>query len=163
MPAPKSIMREGLIAGFIGAMTVAVWFLIVDIISVRAFYTPNMLGAGLLSVLGGPALSGTAAYVVIYTVFHFAAFSAAGILLAWVVHRAETEPHVLVIFSLLFIIFELGSFGIIAMLAEVGLRSLAWYQIAAGNILAALSMGWYLWRAHPALKAELVNAMEGEG
>jgi hypothetical protein len=163
MPAPKSILREGLIAGFIGAMAVAVWFLIVDIISVHAFYTPNMLGAGLISVLGGAPLPGTAANVVIYTVFHFVAFAAAGILLAWVVHRAETEPHVLVIFTLLFIIFELGSIGIIAMLAEVGLHSLAWYQIAAGNILAAVSMGWYLWHAHPALRAELVNAIEGEG
>jgi hypothetical protein len=162
MAKVQTISREGMMAGGIGAMTVAVWFLIVDVIAGRPFFTPSTLGAGVVSILAGAPLS-PLANVVIYTVFHFAAFFAIGILLSWVVHRAESEPHVLVIFLLLFIIFELGFYGIVAVLAESGLKSLAWYQIAAGNILAAISMGWYLWRQHPALRAELANAIEGEG
>jgi len=39
---------------------------------------------------------------------------------------------------------------------------LAWYQIAAGNVLAALLMGTYLYRTHPALRQEFAHAMEGE-
>ena len=162
MPKTKTVAREGIIAGLVGGVTVAVWFFIVDQIAGRPLFTPQMLGEGVLSVLGGPAFGATTS-IVVYTVVHFAAFFAVGIFLSWVVHRAETEPHVLVIFMLLFIIFEFGFYGITAVLAETQLRALAWYQIAAGNVLAAVSMGWYLWRAHPALRAELVNAMEGEG
>lgn len=162
MARVQTVSREGVVAGAIGALAVAIWFLIVDVIAGRPFFTPSMLGAALASVLGGPSMTAFA-NVVVYTVFHFAVFFAVGILLAWVVHRAESEPSVLVIFLLLFIICELGFYGITAILAETRMRSLAWYQIAAGNVLAAVSMGWYLWKAHPALRAELVNAIEGEG
>ena len=47
-----SIVREGLIAGFLGATAVAVWFFIVDMIGGRPLFTPNTLGEGLLSVFG---------------------------------------------------------------------------------------------------------------
>jgi hypothetical protein len=162
MAKEQSVSREGIIAGGIGAMAVAVWFLIVDVIAGRPFFTPSTLGQGVASILGGSAIGGFPA-VVVYTVVHFAIFFAVGIACAWVMHRAETEPSVLVIFVLLFIICELGIYGIIAVLAETQMKSLAWYQIAAGNFLAAVSMGWYLWKAHPALKTELVSAIEGEG
>lgn len=162
MAKVQTVTREGVIAGAIGATMVAVWFFIVDLIAGHALFTPSMLGEGLLSILGGPAF-GMFANIAAYTLFHYAVFFAVGILLSWIVHRAETEPHVLVIFMLLFIIFELGFLGITAMLAQTQMRSLAWYQVAAGNVLAAVSMGWYLWRAHPALRAEFANAVEGEG
>lgn len=162
MPKAQSVTREGVIAGTIGATTVAVWFFFVDMIAGRALFTPITLGRALISILGGAPYADTTS-VIVYTVFHYLAFFAVGILLAWLTHRAESEPHVLVIFMLLFIIFELGFLGITAMLAETSLSKLAWYQVAAGNVLAALGMGWYLWKAHPALRAEFARAVEGEG
>ncbi|PYO75233.1 MAG: hypothetical protein DMD64_01075, partial [Gemmatimonadetes bacterium] len=39
------ILREGFIAGCIGAAAVAVWFLIVDSINGQPLYTPAMLGS----------------------------------------------------------------------------------------------------------------------
>jgi hypothetical protein len=33
--------------------------------------------------------------------------------------------------------------------------ALAWWTIAAANVLAALAMGAYLWRAHPELRAAM--------
>src|SRR5207237_708962 len=39
------ILREGFIAGLIGAGAVALWFLIVDVIAGRPFFTPAMLGS----------------------------------------------------------------------------------------------------------------------
>jgi hypothetical protein len=42
------------------------------------------------------------------------------------------------------------------------LRSLAWYQVAAGNLIAALSMGTYLWRTHPALATDLDQTLRGD-
>ena len=50
--AQHSIVREGLIAGILGATAVAVWFFVVDLISGRPLFTPRVLGEGLLSVFG---------------------------------------------------------------------------------------------------------------
>ena len=47
-------VREGIYAGIIGATAIAVWFAVIDIVSGQPFHTPNILGAGLISVLGKP-------------------------------------------------------------------------------------------------------------
>src|SRR5262249_56241902 len=41
------LYQEGLIAGLVGAATVALWFLIIDAIQGRPPYTPTVLGAAL--------------------------------------------------------------------------------------------------------------------
>ena len=43
--------REGTIAGIIGASSVALWFLMVDSIAGRPFFTPAILGASLFDLL----------------------------------------------------------------------------------------------------------------
>jgi len=163
MPAAHNMVREGVVAGVIAATGVAVWFLVVDVVSGHgAFYTPQLLGAALFSVFGNTASDSPVLHIAVYTVFHYAAFIACGLIASRVVHRAEQEPSVLVTFMLLFIIFELGFYGVAATMAETRLHALAWYQIAAGNVLAALLMGTYLYRTHPALRQEFAHAMEGE-
>ena len=37
------------------------------------------------------------------------------------------------------------------------LRELAWWSVFAGNLLAALTMGWWLWRAHPRIRQGLTH------
>ena len=39
--------KEGFVAGLIGAATIAVWFLILDMIQGRPLYTPTVLGTAL--------------------------------------------------------------------------------------------------------------------
>jgi hypothetical protein len=162
MPQEHELGREGLIAGIIGATSVAIWFLVVDIIAGHPLYTPTVLGAAIFGVFGDTTRDSTFVHILAYTIIHYVAFIAAGEVVAYVVHKAESEPSVLVVFTLLFIIFELGFYGGIAMLAETQLRSLAWYQIAVGNILAAFVMGLYMVRTHPALRREFAHAMGGE-
>jgi len=161
MPQAHRLAREGVIAGIIGATTVALWFLIVDTIQGRPFFTPAVLGAGALSIFGDTTHDTMLTHVVMYTIVHYAAFILTGILFSFVVNKAETEPTVLVIATLLFIIFELGCYGVTLMLAETELRGLAWYQIGAANLLAAAAMGYYMWKTHPALKEEFAHAMGG--
>jgi hypothetical protein len=48
-----------------------------------------------------------------------------------------------------------------ALFAEGPLGQLAWYQIFIANILATLTMFWYLWKTHPRLGGHLRNALEG--
>ena len=45
MASHPRYLREGVIAGLIGAAVVAVWFLIYDAASGRPFRTPALLGA----------------------------------------------------------------------------------------------------------------------
>ncbi|PYN49534.1 MAG: hypothetical protein DMD95_00925 [Candidatus Rokuibacteriota bacterium] len=41
------LYQEGLIAGLVGAATVALWFLVIDSIQGRPLYTPTVLGTAL--------------------------------------------------------------------------------------------------------------------
>ena len=41
MQRPRRILWEGMVTGLIGAVSVAVWFLIVDGAAGRPFYTPR--------------------------------------------------------------------------------------------------------------------------
>jgi hypothetical protein len=155
-----SVVREGVIAGVLGATAVAVWFFVVDLIGGRPLFTPGTLGEGLLSVFGRSPET-QAMNVIAYTIFHYAVFILVGIIAVILVHAGERMPSVLAGAMILFVAFELGFYGLVALLQESVLGSLAWYQILAGNLLAAALMGTYLWRAHPAMRDGLVRALEG--
>ena len=160
MRTGHSIVREGLIAGFLGATAVAVWFFVVDLIGGRPLFTPNTLGEGLLSVFGRSPES-RVVNIIAYTIFHYAAFTLVGMLAVVLIHTGERIPSVLAGSMILLVAIELGFYGLVALLQQTVLGNLAWYQILAGNLLAALLMGTYLWRTHPELKRELDFALGG--
>ena len=47
-----TIVRDGIVAGILGASAVALWFLVLDLIFRHALATPEALGRGLLRILG---------------------------------------------------------------------------------------------------------------
>lgn len=153
MPDRHSVIREGIIAGVIGATAVAVWFLIVDLVAREPFFTPELLGRTFFSLFGPiPTEEAATVHIIGYTIVHFAAFIALGMLAVALAHWAEREPAILAGFLILFVAIQLGFYGFVALLAEQDvLGSLAWYQIGAANLLAAVLMGLYLWKAHPRL------------
>ena len=51
----SKIYEEGIVAGLIGAATIAIWFLILDTIKGRPLYTPTVLGTALFR--GGAGLA----------------------------------------------------------------------------------------------------------
>ena len=155
-----SIVREGVIAGVLGATAVAVWFFVVDLIGGRPLFTPNVLGEGLLSVFGRSP-EPRVLNIIGYTIFHYVAFTLVGMLAVVLVHQGERRPSVLAGSMILFVAIELGFYGLVALLQETVLGNFAWYQILAGNLLAAALMGTYLWRSHPAMREGLVRALEG--
>ncbi|HEX5437071.1 MAG TPA: hypothetical protein VFW98_07925 [Gemmatimonadaceae bacterium] len=161
MSERNHILREGVIAGLIGATSVAIWFLAIDILIHSPLYTPRVLGHALWSVFG-PVKEGTAVFVAAYTVFHYIAFIVVGIIAAIIVHSARRHPSVMAGFLLVFVIIEMGFYGITSMLDTfLPLGALAWYQVAIGNLIAAVLMGYYFYRAHPTLTRELQHALEG--
>lgn len=158
----RSVLMEGILAGFIGATTVAVWFLIVDAIRGRAFLVPASLGHGFRHAIGVAGADSFAANVAIYTFVHYGAFFAVGILAAAILRRSDSQPAVLAGAFLLFVVFEVGFLVLTAVLPEsrtLGLPS--WALVSVGNLLAAAAMGTYLWRAHPNLGRRLGSVLGG--
>lgn len=156
------IARDGIVAGVLGATAVALWFLALDTMYAQPLATPFALGRGLLRIFGPPGGEGMMVFVAAYTIFHYAAFILAGVLLALVVHWAETQPSVLAGALMLFLAFEIGFYALSSALRESPFfGALGWAQVASGNLVAALVMGGYMWRAHPELKRELSHALGG--
>lgn len=160
----NSILREGTMAGVLGATSVAAWFFLVDLVLRHPFQTPIELGRGFFTLFGQTTNGNTDLLVVIgYSVFHYAAFIAAGLVVAVVVHWAERQPTVLAGAMLLFVAFEVGFYALSSAFSDIPVFGvLAWYDVAVGNVVASITMGAYMWRAHPGLKAELIYALEGK-
>jgi hypothetical protein len=156
----RTWIREGIIAGAIGATAVALWFLTFDVVAGQPLFTPSALGAVLAGDFTSASTEVHLPWVVRYTIFHFLAFLAVGLILSFVAHRAEQEPSILAVFLILFVVFELGFYGLTAILAETRLPgALAWYRVAGGNLVAAVVMGSYMWKGHRALPAEFADAL----
>jgi hypothetical protein len=156
-------VREGVLAGIIGATAIVVWFAVIDIVSGQPFHTPGLLGAGLISVLGKPPMMPDTVgfHVFIYTVFHYVAFAIVGILIAQIVHQSARTPAILAGFLIAFVAFELGAIGLTTLFTESRLGGMAWYQIFLANLLAAALMFWFMWRRHPDLRGDIDRALTG--
>jgi hypothetical protein len=156
-------VREGVLAGIIGATAIAVWFAVIDIVSGTPLHTPDILGAGLISVLGKPQMMPDTMgfHVFIYTVFHYLAFALFGVLIAVVVHQSARTPAVLAGALVAFVAFQLGAIGITTLFTETRLGGMAWYQIFLANLIATALMFWFMWRRHPQLRGDLDRALAG--
>lgn len=154
-PDTARLYQEGIVAGLVGAATVAVWFLILDTLAGRPFYTPTVLGTALFrrGQLGAVAtLAPSLEMVLMFTWVHGLAFAALGGLAARLIWAAERNPSVGFGVLLLFVVFTAG-FTIAAMLfAAPVLQALTWPAVLVANLLAALAMTLYFRLRHPTLR-----------
>lgn len=155
---PNMFIREGIIAGLLGALTIAVWFLVVDIVSGSPLYTPTVLGVALFQ--GGAGLAAAEqvtidlGMVLLFTGVHGLAFMLIGVVVSYLLGVAEHHRHIGFGILLLFIVFEMGFIVVSLGIAEPVLRALAWPAVLVGNLLAAAVMAGYFWRHHPRLVIE---------
>jgi hypothetical protein len=150
------IVREAVYSGLLGAGAVAVWFLVFDLATRGALFTPGALGSALFYGARGPAeVQITATTVLGYTLIHVIGFIAVGFLAASLLVLSLREPSLLGAFMLIFVTLEAVLIGWLAVFATWILSSLGWWSVAVGNIVAAVVMGWYLWRAHPEVRTQL--------
>lgn len=155
----RRFLKQGFITGLVGAVAVATWFLIVDSIAGRPFYTPAILGSAAALGLRDPAeVVISLQSVGAYTAFHFLAFFAVGIVAAALAEEAARSLDVLWLVAEVFLVFEIGFYGVIALVFTSLLGELTWINVAVGNFIASASMGFYLWRAHPEIRKQLVDA-----
>lgn len=154
----NKMLREGLIAGLIGASAVAIWFLVADILARQPFFTPGALGSILFLGAQGPeGVVISAGTVSGYTLVHFAAFIVLGTIMSGIVTQIERFPPLAFALLLLFVVFETFFIVMVAMLGSWMVEALEWWVVLLGNLFAAVVMGGYLWRAHPVLREELTT------
>ena len=155
----RSVLREGIVAGLIGAAIVAVWFFVFDLARGRPFLTPGVLGALVFHGVDSPTgLSPSLGAVLGYTVIHGLAFVAFGVVAATMMAMSEREPALFIGFIVLFACFEAFFFGVLGAFGQSIQGALVWWAVLVGNLLASLGMLWYLFRAHRALPRSLVGA-----
>jgi hypothetical protein len=152
------VVREGFAAGLIGAGSVAVWFLIVDVVAGRPFFTPAVLGSAAFHGLRDPAnvVIGPQA-VWAYTAMHVLLFLFVGLIASAMVSETKKSPQVVWLLIEFFIVFQFGFYAAVAIVFAPLLAALAWINVAVGNLIAAVGMGYYLWRAHPELRERLMS------
>src|SRR5205809_8047993 len=127
--ARRSVLREGVVAGLIGAVVVAVWFLFFDVARGRPFLTPGLIGGAVFRGTSTPVgLEITVANVLGYTVIHGLAFIAFGVVAASLLALSEREPTLFVAFVILFAAFEVFVFGVVGALGRSILGALVWWR-----------------------------------
>jgi hypothetical protein len=142
------------VAGIIGAATVALWFLVIDTIQGEPFRTPQILAVAFLQASPGPSA------VLLYTLVHGLAFAVFGIAAAVLIAGAEREPMLVFALVIGFTAFEVFFFGAVVMVARWVLDEVAGWTIFVGNVLAAASMLTYFFKGHRALARRMAAAWE---
>lgn len=146
----SDIVLDGLFTGMIGALAVALWFLVLDVIAGRPLYTPALLGTFLLHG-GEAARQPTVAPLEIaaYTAFHFVAFILVGLVLSWMMTIFERFPIMFFVILVLFVCLQLAFFGLNVALGAQLMGQLSAWSVVVANIIAATSMALYQWKRHP--------------
>ena len=160
--APRSeisnVYRDGIVAGLLGAGTIALWFFILDLFSGRPFYTPSLLGSALfrrgIALDQAETLAVSFEMVLIYTWVHGMVFCVVGGLASKLLAVAEQNLNLGFGILLLFVVFEFGFVGVAFIFFEPVLHALTWPAILVGNLLAAAVMAAYFWRRRPMLTIE---------
>ncbi len=155
---------DGVTAGLVGAITVAGWFLMLDVDRGHAFATPALLGSVLLQGTRHSAQLGAVASPVIeYTVVHFAAFLLFGLAASWLIAAAEREPHFTAGVLILFLCFEVFFLLLIGAVSHAVLAMLVWWRIVTANLLASAAMYGFFAVRHPSIAEQFKLEIHGSG
>ncbi len=161
-PDDQSAIRAGVATGMIGAAVVAVFYLGLDLARGRALLTPSVLGQTF--VLRTPSAVTNAVDLTaagLYTLVHLLVFLGFGLALVSIVRRAQVGSLARYAILPIFLAFEVFFVGVlqVASAETRGLFPVA--SVLAANALAALAMGWYIWRSHPGLRTAFNRAPLG--
>ncbi len=156
MKAEKhDLLREGILVGAVGALVVAAWFLVTDLLQGRALSTPSILGQVVLYGVADPVVgSPIAGPTVAYTLLHFGSFALFGVAATQLVHLAMNSPLARFGLMIVAVVFELF-FILITYAVFTGTRNLfPWWSVLAANSLSLVAMSYALIRRHPGLRQQ---------
>ncbi|NIQ57926.1 MAG: hypothetical protein GWN71_32480 [Gammaproteobacteria bacterium] len=155
-PFGKRVLTEGLVAGLIGFVVVALFFVVLNLAQGRSpFYTAALLGATLFYGLEDPAdLVVWAGPVLAYNGVHLLVFLVLGVVAAWLASEAERGPQFWYLALSLFILLVFHMYGAVLWFADVLRGALPWWAVGGASLGAGIAMIAYLWRAHPRLRRQ---------
>ena len=148
------LYQEGVVAGLIGAATIALWFLVLDTVSGRPLSTPTLLGTALFrpgTVLAPESVPVSLEMVAMFTWVHALVFVGFGGLASRLLGLADRNPSFGFGVLLLFTILQFGFIVAAMLFAAPLLQALTWPAILAANLLATGTMAGYFWLRHPTL------------
>jgi hypothetical protein len=158
MDSRSRYLREGIIAGLIGAAIVAAWFLIYDAARGQPFRTPALLGAATLQGLRDPsAVMVSPGLVAQYTVLHGVIFALFGVLIAYLIVSAQSQPSRLLMVFIALMSFEVAFLAVLTWWAHPVVTALGWWAILVANALAAGGMLVYFFVGYRALGRTLLG------
>jgi hypothetical protein len=164
-PPRGDVLLDGLFTGMIGAIAVALWFLVLDLAAGRPLFTPALLGTVLLR--GGAAASHGVIVeplaVAAYTAFHFVIFIVFGIVVSWLMTLFERFPIMFFVLLVLALCLQLGFFALNLALGAALLGQLRPWTVIVANLLAATAMAFYQWKRHPSVLRGIERLWQEEG
>ncbi len=144
-----AVVREGVVAGLIGALTMIIWLFVYDAAFGSAFRTPMLLGAALLGARAVPGAAVSVPIVLGYAILHFGGFIAFGIAGAILMAATEKEPLLALGVVVVCVIFEVFFLGWVTLIDATVLQRTGWWKIVLGNLLALGAMTLFFLRNHP--------------
>jgi hypothetical protein len=148
----SAFRRQGALAGVFGASLLAAWFLYLDALRGKPFFTPTLLATALLRGEGAHApqtLVSSVWLTLLFTVVHGLVFVAVGIGAAYFLERFALFRTRALIILLIFGVLCLGFFAVAASISAIGPQGVAVRDAFIGNAIAAFAMGAYLARFLP--------------
>lgn len=159
----SQILEDGFFAGILGATVVALWYLVLDTLAGRAFYTPSLLGSLLFrSAPDAASVAVQPAIVAWYTAVHFLAFLGIGMIASWLAAQFEKFPAVGIAMLFLFVLFETAFFIFAFAIGRSVLGTLGLWTVAVANLLAAAAMAGYLYYRHPSAVRNMKRIWEDQ-
>lgn len=163
MSSRTMMVREGVLAGVLGATVIALWFLVLDSIHGAPLTTPLTLGRHLFRMAGfGSANPPDALVLMTYSLIHVGVFIVIGMLCAKLLAMSERTPTMLIGVGMLFVSFEVMLTGFTEILALQGRVILPRPHVMGANLLAAVVMAGTLWRNHRSLPHRYMNALAND-
>ena len=143
-------LREGVIAGALGASAIAGWTFAIDALTDRLGVTAALLGAWLYQALGaGFGGRGFTAHIVTWLVVLYAGIIGVGVAASALYNAAERKPSRAVRLILLIAVLEVILLNLTGLASQNPIfGGWSWLYGLIGNILGAVVMGRYLWRQH---------------
>jgi hypothetical protein len=144
-----------MVAGLLGYLAVAAFFGVLNVLSGRpVLYTAALLGQ---AVTGGAAdphtLTIEPAAVLAYNAVHLVIFLAIGSIASMLVFATEKYPSAWALFLLIFVALLMVTAMAFSVLVGPYSAAMPWWALLGSNVLAALAVGAYILRRHPALWA----------
>jgi hypothetical protein len=158
----RRVLEQGLVAGVLGHIVVAVIFAGANVAAGRPLmHTPALLGATLFYGLTDPAaLEIRASYVFAYNGTHLLIFTVLGIFGAWLTRIADRgwQLWYLATFFFLFVAFHI--FGAVQLLALPVRAAFSDVTLWTAGFVATGVMATYFIATHPRLRSQLLHWQE---